>query len=264
MAKRASAVPTASEPQPVAIRRKWKLLISALIVLHLLAVVAEPFAFFTRGANSASPAALPIRVNLAPYVEFGYLNHGYFFFAPNPGPSHLLECHLKTSSGEQSRLRLPDRKAQWPRLLYHRHFMLAEFLHQLHVPPVTAQDEALTPDKELLAAWRIERGRFEMVRDSMLKHLRTRYDAESAEILRLEHRLPSSTEVFRDKVRLSDERLYLALPDASVDEMPAAPLAEPLPMNPESIPGVAPGSALNSPGTSKPILQPASKEQSPP
>jgi len=264
MAKRATAASVLPEPQPVAIRSKWKLLFSVLIVLHLLAVIAEPFAFFTRGANSTSPAALPIRSNLAPYVEFAYLNHGYFFFAPNPGPSHLLECQLKTASGEQSRLRLPDRNAQWPRLLYHRHFMLAEFLHQLHVPPVTAQDEAITPDKELLSAWRTERARFEMVRDSMLKHLRTRYDSESAEILRLEHRLPSDVEVFRDKVRLSDERLYVVLPDAPMDDSPTAPLLEPIPRSPESMRGIVPGNAVSGGSASKSILEPASKEQTPP
>ncbi len=264
MAKRATAASAITEPQPVAIRSKLKLLFSALIAIHLLAVIAEPFAFFTRGANSTSPAALPIRVNLAPYVEFLYLNHGYFFFAPNPGPSHLLECQLKTASGEQSRLRLPDRNAQWPRLLYHRHFMLAEFLHGLHVPPVTAQDEAITPDKELLSAWRTERARFEMVRDSMLKHLRTRYEVESAEILRLEHRLPSDVEVFRDKVRLSDERLYVILPDSPIDEIPTTPFLEPVPESPDSKPGFIPGNAANNGSVSKPILRPAPNEQTPP
>jgi len=215
MAKRVneSAVPS---PRIVALSAKWKLPVSMLLVLHLLAVVAEPFALFTRGANGTSPAALPIRRTMAPYVELGYLNHGYFFFAPNPAPSHLLECSLKSISGEQSRLRLPDRRAQWPRLLYHRHFMLAEFLHQLHVYPITEQDVANTPNKDLLNAWRVERARFEMVRGSMIEHLKHRYGVDSAEIFRLEHRLPSDVEVFRDKVPLNDERLYVLLPDALI------------------------------------------------
>ena len=204
-----------STPRLVALSARWKLSISLILVFHLLAVIAEPFALFTRGANAVSPAASPIRKYLAPYVEFVYLNHGYFFFAPNPGPSHLLECTLKSASGEQSRLRLPDRRAQWPRLLYHRHFMLAEFLHQLHVDAITQQDEMSTPNRELLHAWRMERARFEMVRDSMIKHLKHRYSVDSAEIFRLEHRLPSDIEVFRDKIPLNDERLYVVLPDTS-------------------------------------------------
>ena len=215
MAKRVSE-PTEPSPRTVVLNAKWKLVISCLLVLHLLAVVAEPFALFTRGANGTSPSALPIRRTLAPYVEMGYLNHGYFFFAPNPTPSHLLECSLKSASGEQSRLRLPDRRAQWPRLLYHRHFMLAEFLNQLHVEPLTEQDIANTPNKDLLYAWRADRERFEMVRDSMIKHLKHRYSVDSAEIFRLEHRLPSSVEVFRDKLPLDDERLYVVLPDATL------------------------------------------------
>lgn len=217
-------------PGSIALSAKVKLSISLILVFHLLAVIAEPFALFTRGANAVSPAASPIRKNLAAYVEFGYLNHGYFFFAPNPGPSHLLECILKSANGDQSRLRLPDRRTQWPRLLYHRHFMLAEFLHQLHVDAITEQDEASAPNKELLNAWRSERARYEWVRDSMIKHLKHRYGVDSAEIFRLEHRLPSDIEVFRDKIPLNDERLYVVLPDVSI----VAPTSGPIP---EAIPG---------------------------
>ena len=244
----------AAEPQPPkSLGSKLKVIVSFLIAVHLLAVIAEPFAFFTRGANNASPAALPIRSVLAPYVEFTYLNHGYFFFAPNPGPSHLLECQLASASGERSRLRLPDLRAQWPRLLYHRHFMLAEFLHQLHVPPVNAQTDATPPDQELLRAWRIERDRFEMVRDSMIKHLRTRYDAQEAEILRLEHRLPSDIEIFRDKMQLSDERLYVVLPDAPIEAAPAAAITEPVGK-----------SSVELPRGNQQTKQPSASEQSPP
>ncbi len=272
MAKRAHSAATATQQHSVTPRSKWKILFSVLIVVHLLAIVAEPFAFFTRGANSVSPAALPIRANLAPYVEFAYLNHGYFFFAPNPGPSHLLECQLTTSSCDQSRLRLPDRRAQWPRLLYHRHFMLAEFLHQLHVPPITAQVEATTPDKDLLAAWKIERSRFEMVRDSMIKHLKTRYGAQSAEISRLEHRLPNDIEVFRDKIQLSDERLYAVLPDAPLDTLPTSPQPiAPQPMAPLQItpqlnqpaPEQIPNRSVEIP-KSNVSENPSANEQSPP
>lgn len=272
MAKRANTATSSLEPasvsreptagNPVTLRRGWKLFFSLLIVIHLLAVVAEPFAFFTRGANSASPAAIPIRSILAPYVEFAYLNHGYFFFAPNPGPSHLLECQLVSANGEKSRLRLPDLQAQWPRLLYHRHFMLAEFLHQLHVPPVTPQVEATTPEKDLLAAWRTERSRFEMVRNSMIKHLLTRYDADSAEILRLEHRLPSDIEIFRDKLKLSDERLYVVLPDAPIE-----PPITPPPINPPLIapmPEPVPKRSIEILRDTAPTKQPSASEQSPP
>lgn len=233
---------------------QWKLGISLLLVLHLLAVVAEPFALFTRGANGPSPSALPIRRALAPYVELGYLNHGYFFFAPNPTPSHLLECNLTSASGEQSRLRLPDRRAHWPRLLYHRHFMLAEFLNQLHVDPITEQDVANTPNKELLNVWRTERERFEMVRDSMIKHLKHRYGVESAEIFRLEHRLPSDVEVFQDKLPLNDERLYVVLPDTSTGAVANSPTGNAA--TTEAIPSESSKPILNTPTDTAEQVQP--------
>jgi hypothetical protein len=88
-----------------------------------------------------------------------------------------------------------------------------------------------------------------MVRDSMIKHLKHRYGVDSAEIFRLEHRLPSDTEVFRDKIPLNDERLYIVLPDTPV----VAPAAAPVP---ESIPESISGVGLPASGAGKPILNP--------
>ncbi len=201
-------------------RQRWKLWASALVLLHLLAVVIGPFSFFTRSSRGPSPAVASLRALMSPYVEFAYLNHGYFFFAPNPGPSHLLECRLTSASGEQSRLRLPDRHVQWPRLLYHRHFMLAEFLQSQHVPPVP---EFVGESPAARDVWAAERARFVQVRESMIKHLKSRYGVESAEILRLQHRLPSSIEVFEERIPLADERLYVVLPDAPLDVVPVPP-----------------------------------------
>jgi hypothetical protein len=204
----------------VGMTRGWKLCASGMIALHLLAVLIGPFSFFTRSSRGISPSAAPIRAVLSPYIEFAYLNHGYFFFAPNPGPSHLLECKLTAQDGEASRLRLPDRSVQWPRLLYHRHFMLAEFLHAHHVPPLPETQGELPPGQ---SEWAAERMRFVSIRDSMIKHLKIRYQVSAAEILRLEHRLPSDIEVFRERIPLSDERLYTVLPDAPLDAMPIVP-----------------------------------------
>ncbi len=209
------------------VARRWKILISIVVVVHLLAVVAEPMRFFSRSSRGTSPLVDPIRWSLAPYVEFSYLNHGYFFFAPEPGPSHLIECRLKFGD-EEGRLRFPDRKAQWPRLLYHRHFMLAEFLHQLHTVPVI--EEIAGDDPQLLADWRADRQRYEMIRDSMARHLRERYGADEATLDRVEHRLPSSVEVLVDRLPLDDPRFYLVLPDAPALVPPEqAPLGFPSP-----------------------------------
>ncbi len=201
---------------------KWVL--SGLIVMHLLAVVAEPFRFFTASRRGTSPAADPARNWLAPYVEFAYLNHGYFFFAPEPGPSHLMECRLTMPDDQQVSLTFPDKKKQWPRLLYHRHFMLAEFLHQLHVPPFEA--EVVGNDERFALDWQSERAIFERVRESMSQHVAAKFGANEARIERLEHRLPSDDEVFRQRIPLDSPTLYITLPDA-----PVLPL-NPLPLSP--------------------------------
>ena len=190
----------------------WKWGISGLVLLHLLAVTAEPFRFFTRSARGTSPAADPARWALAAYIEMAYLNHGYFFFAPEPGPSHLMECRLEMPDSSQVSLRFPDKRKQWPRLLYHRHFMLAEFLNQLHVPPVDAV--VVREDPSLAEAWQAERVMFERVRDSMSQHVANKFGASSAQIERLEHRLPSDDEVFRQRLALDSPTLYVTLPDA--------------------------------------------------
>jgi hypothetical protein len=221
---------------------RWKIVLSALIVLHLLAVTAEPLRFFTRSSRGTSPATDPARVWLAPYVEFAYLNHGYFFFAPEPGPSHLLECRLEYPDAEVGRVRFPDKRAQRPRLLYHRHFMLAEFLHQLHVPPV--QPTVVGDDRRLLADWQADRARYEMIRDSMSRHLVTRYGAVAAAIERVEHRLPSDVEVLTQRLPLDDPSLYVTLPDAPVflppeGVAPVVPAQEqPVPLKPLVAPEV--------------------------
>lgn len=227
-------VQSASDSAATLPSRQLRWILSGLIVLQLLAVVAEPFRFFTRSPRGTSPISDPPRRILAPWIEFAYLNHGYFFFAPEPGPSHLIECGLTLENGDRATLRFPDRQAQWPRLLYHRHFMMAENLHQLWAPPLDPQI-AGDIDPGLLSDWRADRQRFEMVRDSMIDHVAHRYGATDVTVDRLEHRLPSDDEVLRQRMRLNDRRLYIRLPDAAVPEGDnSAASALPSELQPES------------------------------
>ncbi|MBX3422991.1 MAG: hypothetical protein KF752_15660 [Pirellulaceae bacterium] len=217
-----------SANQPI---RSWsraaKLLVSLVIVVHLLAVVAEPFRFFTYSpSRGTSPAADPIRIALAPYIEFAFLNHGYFFFAPEPGPSHLIQGTLTHADGSQSTVRYPDKSAQWPRLLYHRHFMLSEFLNQLHVPPVDAVIAQQSSDQQA-REWASNRRRYEDVRNSMQAHLIARYSATSASIERIRHILPGSDAVLNDGQPLDDASLYILLPDVLEPPPPATSVPQP-------------------------------------
>lgn len=217
-AENTSGPVAASPPSP-----RFKLAISLIVILHLMAVVVEPMLFFTRSRRGASEAVQPVRNIIRPYTEFGYLNHGYFFFAPEPGPSHLMQCNLTYPDGDQAELRFPDKTAQWPRLLYHRHFMLAEFLHLLHLPPPDPGLAAVDP--VLFGNWQRDRNRFEMIRDSMQAHVLARYGAQSVTIERIEHQLPSSADVLERQRPLDDPPLYIVLPDDL--EEPAGELGPP-------------------------------------
>jgi hypothetical protein len=61
------------------------------------------------------------------YLDALYLNHGYSFFAPDPGPGRLVYYDIYDRQGTVIRQgKFPDWDMQWPRLWYHRHFMLAD------------------------------------------------------------------------------------------------------------------------------------------
>jgi hypothetical protein len=61
------------------------------------------------------------------YLDALYINHGYSFFAPDPGPGHLVFYEVYDEQGNVKRQgKFPDWDVQWPRLWYHRHFMLAD------------------------------------------------------------------------------------------------------------------------------------------
>ncbi len=86
------------------------------------------------GPCSVAPAsALSHRVwsVYRPYLQAAYLNHGYHFFAPEPGPSHLVRYEVELADGSRQSGFFPDRTRHRPRLLYHRYFMLSEHLNAL-------------------------------------------------------------------------------------------------------------------------------------
>ncbi|MEM8732930.1 MAG: hypothetical protein AAGG44_01820 [Planctomycetota bacterium] len=223
--KNTAPQPTLTQDQTEAagseLRSRWstmtKALVSVVIVYQLVAVVAEPFQFFTRSSRGTSPLSDVIRWPVGPYIEFAYLNHGYFFFAPEPGPSHLIDCTFEREDGRIVTVQYPDRKAQWPRLLYHRHFMLTENLHQLWQEPF---DKALlarelpAAEREYLLAWQAARGQYERVRDSMGNHVADKFGADAVVVERVEHRLPTDQDVFRKRKRINAKEFYVTLPDA--------------------------------------------------
>lgn len=191
---------------------KW--VVSLLVAVHLAAVFIAPMSFASR---PGSPAVDPLRSAFLPYIQALYLDHGYAFFAPDPGPSHLVEYKVHFADqrpGETGRF--PSLREHFPRLLYHRHFMLSESLNTYYAPPTAPNFPPEMPAEERereLAAWRRARDQFEALRDSYARHLAAEYQASHVEVHRLRHDFlpPSQFTGARDPARpfkQGDARTY--------------------------------------------------------
>jgi hypothetical protein len=167
--------------------RRVRRLVSVLLVLHLVAIASAPLAM--------EPASLPAQKVFAffrPYLDAAFLNHGYHFFAPEPGPSHLIRYQLTFADGRIEDGVFPDSAEQKPRLNYHRHFMLSEFANRLAV------DDSQQPALHELS-------------QSFARHLMSERDAESATLFLRRHYIPSPQQV-RDGMTLAAEELYAERP----------------------------------------------------
>lgn len=200
-------------------------------------MVGRPIEFATDGPFGASPSATLFRAPTRAYSQLAYLDHGYAFFAPDPGPSHLIRATITPADGEPIRRYYPDLQDQRPRLLYHRHFMLAEFLNDVYHPPGDPPQE-VAEDAEAALRWRLARNRYEAVRDSILNRLRTRYPDSEVTISRVEHRQPGLPEYLEDQMPLDDPQLYRVLPDRAETGGADPPLAPPVvaPLAPLGLP----------------------------
>lgn len=216
-----------SQERPVTLGRGWRCLLSVVLIVHVTAVFIAPFTFASSpapGVASPSPLAASVLSVLEPYVDALFLQHGYAFFAPDPGPSHLFRVHLEFADGrEPVELTFPDRDEQRPRLWYHRHFMLSERLWDGYVPPVAPP--AIAENPRQLVMWRESRERYETyfhtLRDSYLNRLRKQHGAERATLVRVEHRLPGIDEVIGEGRRIDDPELYLDhIEDLRAEELP--------------------------------------------
>jgi len=226
--------PTTQDSDSPTIGLGWQIAVSILVVLHVLAVLAEPLRFFSQSpVKFASEEARLLRMATGPYVDFMYLSHGYSFFAPNPGPSHLLECELVLISKDatsaepssigrpafvdanrnvspQSSWRVfPNRKTDWPRLLYHRHFMLSEFYQTQFAPLSLTEQDKLAP--AILETWKQDRQLYEQLQKSIQANLAQAYPDQVATLRRIEHALPSEVQILVERWKLTDPRLYLEL-----------------------------------------------------
>lgn len=234
-----TALPDATEVPSAPAWSPWvQGVVSVVLALHLAAVFLGPMRF----AAGPSPAVAPLTRLFDPYINLLYLNHGYAFFAPNVGPNHLVRYELEFADGREPLVgEFPDRQEQWPRLLYHRHFMLAETLYRLAPPPLPPaprgpiddssaarrvferQNEAWQAD---FARWKTQHALYHRARTSVANHLRHDYQASEVRLVLREHRPLDLIEFTEDRVGLRDKQTYIDLP-----EIPD--IAEELPWNPE-------------------------------
>ncbi|MGI9474489.1 MAG: hypothetical protein ACR2NZ_23330 [Rubripirellula sp.] len=203
-----------------AISKRVRLGLSFLIIGHLLAVVLPPLSLQTRGPVGQSPSVSTLLRVVEGYSQMVYIDRGYAFFAPDPGPSHLIQAEITSKEGSRVELMFPDRSEQWPRLLYHRHFMLSEFMEEIYQPP--GPPESLSKTSPTQATYWIEaRGRYEHVRKSVVDHLRYEHPGHEVAIRRVEHLIPDLLDYQQEPIDLTDERLYRVMLDraASDDEL---------------------------------------------
>jgi hypothetical protein len=118
----ASSEPTAARSLFGLFRKIGYLGLNLLLLLHLVAIISAPL---TIGPSSATSRR--IWDLFSPYLQVLYLNHGFHYFAPEPGSSNLVSWTVTRDDGSTLTGRFPNFEMT-PRLLYHRHFMLSEVL----------------------------------------------------------------------------------------------------------------------------------------
>lgn len=204
-------------------------------LVHFLGVLSEPLRFFSRSEVRTGPEFALLGDTMRPYSQWLYINHGYFFFAPNPGPGHLIRCSFspekKDNPTDKSSniLTLPDRNEHWPRLLYHRYFMLSEFYSNRFAPQRVTED--LKKDAEFMQSWSHNKDLYDQLQKSIVASLKHSRGKEIVELRRVERWLPDSQQVLREGWTLNDDRLTNVLSETMIEEAVAPPVQE-LPSQP--------------------------------
>jgi len=193
-------------------------IVSGLLAFHLAAVFLPPFAFQTSSSpGMGSPFAQPLMRIVGPYADATYLNHGYAFFAPDPGSSFLLRASIEFDDGRETIHRtLPDLSIDWPRLRYHRHFMLSEHLNGSFLPAEPPPQVAENPLE--LEIWQRRRQIYVARRNAIIHHLRTKHGAARVNLRRVEHRLLDPYEVVQSGLKIDQPDTYIELSETPVRE----------------------------------------------
>lgn len=158
-------------------RRLGGVLLSGWLAFHVFAVFVAPAAM-----PPVSPLLLDGHRIAFPYNDGLFLNHGYHFFAPDPGASSLISYSIPRAGDAPLIGRFPDPSIR-PRLLYHRYFMLAENL------------------------WAFDDETQDRVLSAYARHFAQRHNAEQISVSRISHE-PSSILRIQAGGRLDDPEMF--------------------------------------------------------
>ncbi len=195
--------------------RLVRVAISVLLIGHLTIVICAPLVMVT----PRSPLAARIIDWGRWYLEAGNVSHGYAFFAPDPGPSHVIEYDLLFADGRKEHGKFPDLDKEQPRQRYHRHFMLSEQLSSLAPRGRPPESRPVKPGVEVIPApgeaagqqWATDNDQFMRYARSYAMHLLKAYGAKQVTLRLFEREIPTPQQVL-DGRRLDDPALYVPYP----------------------------------------------------
>lgn len=210
-------------------------LISVAIMGYLVVLILGPLSNPVASQHLTAPAARVV----GPVHRALFMGHGYRFFAPNPGDSHLVQYKVTRKDGTQIEGVFPDRDSLWPRLRYHRWFMLSETVFSEHAQtPTPSEFKKLDDQKKRRVKSLASSGKFELSNqlesrraneaalyaqtikriDLLVKsignHLLKKHDGQEVELSVATRTIPFPAEI-RQGADLSDEA-FLRFPDNAV------------------------------------------------
>ena len=208
---------TSVRPRTVS-RSSWppavRMVVSLGLLTYLAAVIVPPLA----GPPPASDLAMAAFQPLRPLVGALFLGHGYRFFAPNPGPGHSIQWTMKMADGSTRQGSIPDRDADWPRLLYHRRFMISEKIAAFVPPPDAPADVRQQ-----------SRGEWQPLVKDVAGHLLHRYGGAEVTLQMTEHYLPDPEELIRSERGGAEQGSDTVTPLGTYALAGAQPLTGPVP-----------------------------------
>jgi len=163
------------------LKRAGYVLVNFWLAFHVFAIFISP-----AGMPPASPLLVDASRVAMPYNQLLFLNHGYHFFAPDPGASTLISWSIDRPGDTPLKGRFPDPDTR-PRLLYHRYFMLAENIGAF---PLETQGQVF---------------------EAYARHFARRHDSPTISLSRLRHR-PSSIPRVLAGGQLSDFETFVEEP----------------------------------------------------